>query len=206
MKTGVYKISCIDNHRFYIGSTRVDFNKRFTSHKYYLNKGIHANKNMQASWNKYGEISFSFDILEKCHPDSAYQREQFFIDLLKPNFNHLKIAYTSSFSVSHIGMVKFYDRCVYEILTILIKCNALNIFCMWTRTQREFFGLPAPSNIKESTRLKIINSSFGKKSGGKGKHKSEAHRNSQSLARFSYISKMKDIGQWPPSFYKLKRA
>jgi group I intron endonuclease len=41
---------------------------------------------------KYGYNNFSLDILEYCEPSVLINREQYYIDLLKPQYNILKIA------------------------------------------------------------------------------------------------------------------
>jgi len=41
---------------------------------------------------KYGYSSFKLEILEYCDPSSVIEREQYFIDLLKPEYNILKVA------------------------------------------------------------------------------------------------------------------
>jgi hypothetical protein len=42
--------------------------------------------------NKYGHSNFSLEILEYCDPTEAIKREQYFLSLLKPNYNTLTIA------------------------------------------------------------------------------------------------------------------
>jgi group I intron endonuclease len=44
---------------------------------------------------KYGYSGFSLEILEYCQPSEAISREQFFIDLLQPDYNILAIAGSS---------------------------------------------------------------------------------------------------------------
>jgi len=44
---------------------------------------------------KYGYSKFKLDILEFCDPKDLRKREQYYIDLLKPEYNVLKIAYSS---------------------------------------------------------------------------------------------------------------
>ena len=41
---------------------------------------------------KYGYSNFSLYILEYCKPDVLIKREQYYIDLLKPEYNILKVA------------------------------------------------------------------------------------------------------------------
>ncbi|MGH7974992.1 MAG: GIY-YIG nuclease family protein [bacterium] len=60
---GVYKITHIQSKRMYIGSA-VLFFKRWTDHKMRLRRNIHLNKRLQNFWNKYGEKSFKFEIVQ----------------------------------------------------------------------------------------------------------------------------------------------
>lgn len=61
---GIYIIENIKNNKMYIGLTKKCFMERFETHILKLNCNQHANKHLQASWNKYGEENFIFDILE----------------------------------------------------------------------------------------------------------------------------------------------
>lgn len=63
MKQGVYKITNVINDKCYIGSS-VDITRRWRLHKQNLRKGVHCNILLQNAWNKYGEDSFIFEILE----------------------------------------------------------------------------------------------------------------------------------------------
>ncbi len=59
----IYRITCTANDKFYIGST-VNVVQRWGRHRRELRQGVHVNKNMQASWNKHGEGSFVFEVVE----------------------------------------------------------------------------------------------------------------------------------------------
>lgn len=59
----IYKITCAANQKFYIGST-VNKTQRWARHRRQLRDGTHPNKNMLASWQKYGEDNFIFEIVE----------------------------------------------------------------------------------------------------------------------------------------------
>jgi len=54
---------------------------------------------------KYGYSNFSLDILEHCEPSLLISREQYFIDLLNPEYNILKIA-GNSLGFKHSEMTK----------------------------------------------------------------------------------------------------
>ena len=80
-KFGIYKILNKSNGKFYIGSTTESFRKRFNLHKYHLRNDKHKNSHLQYSWNKYGEDTFEFLILEKCElKETVLDREQYYID------------------------------------------------------------------------------------------------------------------------------
>lgn len=59
----IYRITCTANGKFYIGST-VNLAQRWGRHRRELRRGVHKNRNMQASWNKHGEAAFTFETIE----------------------------------------------------------------------------------------------------------------------------------------------
>jgi len=76
----IYKITCIENQKFYIGST-VNKTQRWARHRKDLRTGCHPNKNMQASWDKYGETAFLFEVLEEVeNPAELLLVEQKYLD------------------------------------------------------------------------------------------------------------------------------
>lgn len=64
MARGIYKIINVVNNKFYVGSAEV-FARRKRIHWWRLRRGDHANAKLQAAWNKYGETSFIFVIVEE---------------------------------------------------------------------------------------------------------------------------------------------
>lgn len=95
-KSGIYKILNIINNKFYIGSA-VDLYKRWIKHKRYANGNYHHSVTFQRAWNKYGEQSFKFIVLEYVeNKENLEKREQIYLDWFKsydPNigYNILKI-------------------------------------------------------------------------------------------------------------------
>lgn len=80
-KTGIYQISNNINGKLYIGSTVESFRKRFNLHKHQLRNNKHKNSHLQYAWNKYGEDSFEFSIIEFCDiKEIVLEREQYHID------------------------------------------------------------------------------------------------------------------------------
>ena len=76
---GVYMITNIVNRYFYIGSA-IDVSKRICGHIYYLRGNRHHNPKLQASWNKYGENSFLFSVLETVGAADLLKAEQKWFD------------------------------------------------------------------------------------------------------------------------------
>ncbi|WP_416045908.1 GIY-YIG nuclease family protein [Priestia megaterium] len=58
----VYKITCKPISRDYFGRSQ-ELEKRWRSHKNMLRTNSHYSTEMQRDWNKYGEGSFSFEVL-----------------------------------------------------------------------------------------------------------------------------------------------
>lgn len=80
-KSGIYKIVNLVNGKVYVGSA-VNLRKRKSYHLCDLRKGIHKNQHLQKSFNKHGEISFKFCIVEIVDDKSQLiEREQYYIDL-----------------------------------------------------------------------------------------------------------------------------
>lgn len=80
---GIYVITCTSTGKIYIGSSH-NIKYRFSKHKYMLRRDKHPNKHLQRAWNVYGEDRFSFAILEHVAPDRLIEREQYYLDTLKP--------------------------------------------------------------------------------------------------------------------------
>lgn len=88
---GVYQILNLKNGNFYIGSS-VNVYNRFHTHKTKLNQNIHINKYLQNAYNKYGKNEFLFRVLEYCNKDEVIKKEQHYLNLLRPKYNHRTIA------------------------------------------------------------------------------------------------------------------
>ena len=103
--SGIYKITCTGNNKYYIGSAS-DFCVRWSTHLYDLRNNKHHSSYMQNSFNKYGEQSFKFDIIESVKDlGDLLEREQFWLDKTKAydreyGFNVLRYA-GSSRGVKH---------------------------------------------------------------------------------------------------------
>ena len=94
MTATIYKIENKINGKSYIGST-IRFKRRILDHWSSLSKGIHHSAVLQRAYLKYGKIAFDvyvveqFDFVSKEH---LLEREQFYLDTLKPVYNICKTA------------------------------------------------------------------------------------------------------------------
>jgi len=87
MSSGVYQITNTSNGNFYVGSS-VNIYKRWKDHSRSLNRGNHHSDYLQNAWNKYGEENFKFEIIEEVLDKSKLiEREQYYLDTLKPEYN-----------------------------------------------------------------------------------------------------------------------
>lgn len=87
--SGIYRIVCLTSAKFYIGSA-INLRKRWSEHRNGLKRGDHGNQKLQRAWNKYGEQSFTFEVIEFVLPPFLLEREQHWLDKLhavKEGFN-----------------------------------------------------------------------------------------------------------------------
>lgn len=201
---GVYEITCLGNGKRYIGSTRKSFQRRMTSHVILLRKNKHHNRNMQNSWNKYGERSFSFRIYRACSAREAYDFEQAAITETQPAFNSDRTVRHVGVIVRHPNMSIWMHVAINKIVLILAKTGLLSSLLKFVgggRPMCEFFGVKGVGKISDDVKRKMSASNLGK-SRGKGIPKSESHRAAQGAARLAYVDRMRLAGEWPPLFYK----
>ena len=90
-KSGIYCWENKNNGKFYIGSA-VDLNKRLQ--RYYTYSYLVNNSSMLicSGLLKHGFASFNLYILEYCNKEDLIEKEQYYFDLLKPNYNICKTA------------------------------------------------------------------------------------------------------------------
>lgn len=87
--TGIYKITCLATQEVYIGQSTA-ISRRWATHRRELKQGVHYNKHMQRTYDKYGEDSFVYEVLEQCPKNKLDEREIFYINLFnsyKKGFN-----------------------------------------------------------------------------------------------------------------------
>jgi group I intron endonuclease len=88
----VYQILNKKTKKIYVGSS-VDVEHRWKNHLKQLKKQKHHSILLQRAFNKYGEKSFSFNVLEEVFDKSKLiEKEQQYLDNLNPSYNVCKIA------------------------------------------------------------------------------------------------------------------
>lgn len=91
-KSGIYKWTNKVNGKIYIGSS-ADLSKRLRN--YFNTSYLSDFKDIMLIYKAllaHGFDNFKLDILEHCEPCVLINREQYYIDLLKPEYNILKVA------------------------------------------------------------------------------------------------------------------
>ena len=91
-KSGIYMWTNKINDKIYIGSAK-DLSKRLR--KYFSTSHISGVKSIMIIYRAllaHGYDNFKLEILEHCEPSELIKREQYYLDLLKPDYNVLKIA------------------------------------------------------------------------------------------------------------------
>lgn len=97
--SGIYKIINLINGRFYIGSA-VQLNKRTKNHLYDLRANRHSNYKLQHDWLVHGEDNFSLEVIEEVKSAHLIEREQFWMDTLKPKYN-IRLTAENSLGAKH---------------------------------------------------------------------------------------------------------
>lgn len=92
--SGIYAITNRANGKRYIGQSSA-LRDRWLFHKSALRRGKHCNRIIQNAWNRYGEAAFEFTIIEEAKPEDLCEREQHWIDTLRPEYNIAPVAGTT---------------------------------------------------------------------------------------------------------------
>lgn len=76
--SGIYLIKNIQNGKCYIGQSQ-NIYRRIGAHKRLLRSNKHHNYALQKEWNKYGQESFDFSVVELCDISILNKREIYYI-------------------------------------------------------------------------------------------------------------------------------
>ena len=101
MTAGIYLITCTANNDRYVGSAKNLLSRR-REHWCNLRLKRHHNTHMQNVWNKYGSDTFVFEVIEKVVDRALLiEREQYWIDTLRPELNKAKKAESGFLGLVH---------------------------------------------------------------------------------------------------------
>ena len=101
-KCGVYRWTHLASEKCYVGSS-VDLSRRLKNYYNISFLTLEIKKNNSRIYRalvKYGYSKFKLEVLEYCEPNILIDREQYYLDLLNPEYNILKVA-GSRFGVKH---------------------------------------------------------------------------------------------------------
>jgi len=93
-KSGIYRLNNIITNKSYVGSS-INLGKRLSmyySKKAMLNKISSGTSIIYSALLKHSNDNFTLDILEYCEINVLIEREQYYMDLLKPEYNILEAA------------------------------------------------------------------------------------------------------------------
>jgi group I intron endonuclease len=124
-KCGIYCLTNLLNNKTYVGSAN---NLRTRFYVYFsLNRLTNSKMIIYKAIIKYGYSNFTLDILEYCNNTIILEREQYYIDKLKPAYNSLSKA-GSSFGYKHTmdTLEKFKLRKVSDITRTNLTKAATN--------------------------------------------------------------------------------
>lgn len=132
--SGVYKITNTVTGEFYIGSSK-NVKNRWAAHKCKSTWKNHPNNQMYLDMKKYGTDKFEFEILEKVETDKLKEKEQQFIESLKPTYNNYR---ANGFDV---------ERCKesnnkYNNQLCLYNGETLTLHALYSRFQRAGIAHP----------------------------------------------------------------
>lgn len=80
---GIYKITNKINNKSYIGQSN-NIKRRKNEHRCIEHE---TNKSLKSAYVKYGIENFEFQVLEECELEKLNDREKYWIELLKPQYN-----------------------------------------------------------------------------------------------------------------------
>lgn len=164
-KIGVYRwINRITND-IYVGSSKNigERLKNYYSVSYLKNKLLLYNSRIYKALLEYGYSNFDMEILEYCDIKSLLEREQYYIDLYKPEYNICKIAGSMlGFRHSPETLLKLKNRIsVTAHLTIVIniKDNSQKKYSSVRSAARDI-GISPTTLLRYSNNNKLLNNIY----------------------------------------------
>lgn len=158
----IYQISFLWSDGVYIGSTIRSSNQRRLEHLFLLRRNKHHSKHLQYAYNKYGEDSFVFSVIEYVEANFMLAREQFHIwRNEKHSMNSVPVAdSTLCATIANRGRKQSdEERAMRSNAQLLALKNGTRKRRVWTDDERVAHGVRLTGRkmppTKESTRINI---------------------------------------------------
>jgi group I intron endonuclease len=172
-KSGVYRWNNLITGASYVGSA-INLSRRLRDYfsSKFINKEILKNNSIiYKALLKYGYSNFSLDIIEYCDKISVIEREQYYIDLLKPEYNLCLKAgsslgrvtkETTRLKLRNVWLNRLFSKSKYDILKeFIIKSidrkldkSRLSIIKLYKEFSK--IKLLKESKVSFDTRMKIL--------------------------------------------------
>jgi group I intron endonuclease len=215
-KQGIYCITNNVNGKKYVGSS-VELDKRWKRHLSSLNRNVHKNAHLQASFNKHGIENFIFNVLEEIKSsEKLIEHEQYWMDTIKPEYN-IRLVAANNLGLKHTEETKEKMRGANNYWfgkkpseEVILKIKVANTGRVKTKEEIEKTNAhKIGKKLSEETKLKISLSNKGKIFSKKhceniakaklGKKLSEEHK-----AKIAITSKISQTGKKLPEETKRK--
>lgn len=154
---GIYCIENKVNNKKYIGLS-CNIVRRWHEHKSDLRRDVHINTCLQHAWNKYGEESFVFYVLELCDPNELTCKEIYYIDKYK-TLSHENGYNITSGGESNITncrvIIDLSDKTVYATMRNAIDDLHVSYVTLadWCRQKRGYMYLDEYQALNEQEKI-----------------------------------------------------
>lgn len=129
MKATIYEIVSPSNKR-YIGSTKRNVELRIKEHQKCLNNNKHHNFKLQNAFNKYKNLKINIlEEFEYTNEKDIFDKEQYYIDLIKPEYNISDVAYSIAGGQKSIIAKNIFSKEEFKFNSVVeagIKLNIIN--------------------------------------------------------------------------------
>lgn len=168
----------------YVGSTQQTIRKRQSAHRSRLRRGQHKNQHLQRAWDKYGESTFLFLVLEPVLlPVLLIKREQYWLDQFR-----------ASGAVYNVGVIAGSNRTgISHSPGVIEQIRAASLGRRHSQeTKDKISTLLRGHPVSEETRCKLSEFFTGRPGDTKGYSLSAAHKKKLSTAKMGNENRAKD--------------
>lgn len=145
--SGIYRITCVANNHFYYGSS-INLKNRFRDHISKLRSQSHRNQRLQRIFNKYGEASLTFEVVQYCDPSFVLISEQEYLDEHHKNSNCINFCRDAKSPMAGLKFSEDHKRKIAEAqarnkYTFYYKCGKIESFNSLSLAGKRFKVKPA---------------------------------------------------------------